>query len=279
MFEYVRCLDELRPGAFVWENVPGVLSTRDDAFGQLLSEVEELGYQDVAWRVLDSQFFGVAQRRARVFLVGHLGEGLRSTAVLFERESLLGDYSPVRLKREALARAARGSDEAGCGAYAVKTRTGSDTYVKVDGSVGTAGKGALVGEDVAFTLSTGSDQTIVQRVVCMAHGQANAEMTTDDTSPTLTCLHEQPIVTFEDDADDMAVTIHDGTRWVVRRITPTEAERLQGFPDGYTDIGDWVDSTGRKRRSSAAARFKALGNSMCVNVMEWIGRRLLEVDS
>lgn len=278
MFEYIRCLDEVRPRAFVWENVPGVLSTRDDAFGQLLEEVGKLGYQDIAWRVLDAQFFGVAQRRQRVFLVGHLGDGLRSAAVLFEPESMQGDYSPVRDKRKALAGADGRGDAAGCGAYAVKTRTGKDTYVKVDGSVGTAGKGALISNDVAFTLATSSDQTIVQNVVTMAHGQANAETTTDGVSPTLTCLHEQPIVTFEDDGE-MAVTIHDGTSWVVRRITPTEAERLQGFPDGWTDIGSWFDSNGRKRKSSDAARFKALGNSMCVNVMSWIGGRLLEVDS
>lgn len=79
-------------------------------------------------------------------------------------------------------------------------------------------------------------------------------------------------------SDDEAVTIHDGTRWVARRITPTEAERLQGFEDGYTDIGDWVDSKGKTRKSSDTVRFKALGNSMCVNVMAWIGRRIKEIE-
>lgn len=75
MFEYIRALREVRPAWFLWENVPGVLNTRDDAFAQLLREVQDIGYGSVAWRVLDAQFFGVAQRRRRVFLVGHLGAG------------------------------------------------------------------------------------------------------------------------------------------------------------------------------------------------------------
>ena len=75
MFEYIRCVRELRPRWFVWENVPGALSSEGGAaFGQLLTEMDDLGY-GLAWRVLDAQFFGVAQRRRRVFLVGSLGDG------------------------------------------------------------------------------------------------------------------------------------------------------------------------------------------------------------
>lgn len=75
MFEYIRCVRELRPRWFVWENVPGALSSEGGAaFGQLLAEMDDLGY-GLAWRVLDAQFFGVAQRRRRVFLVGSLGDG------------------------------------------------------------------------------------------------------------------------------------------------------------------------------------------------------------
>ena len=106
MFEYVRALDEIRPRWFLWENVPGVLNTRDNAFAQLLGEVQKLGYGSLAWRVLDAQFFGVAQRRRRVFLVGRLGEGGSAAAVLFEPESLRGDNPSSREKRKALARAA-----------------------------------------------------------------------------------------------------------------------------------------------------------------------------
>ena len=73
MFEYVRAVREVRPRWFLWENVPGALSSEGgEAFRQLLSEMDKLGY-GLAWRVLDAQFFGVAQRRRRVFLVGRLG--------------------------------------------------------------------------------------------------------------------------------------------------------------------------------------------------------------
>lgn len=83
MFEYIRCVRELRPRWFVWENVPGALSSEGGAaFGQLLTEMDDLGY-GLAWRVLDAQFFGVAQRRRRVFLVGSLGDGGRSELARF----------------------------------------------------------------------------------------------------------------------------------------------------------------------------------------------------
>lgn len=149
MYEYIRCVRELMPSWFVWENVPGALNVeRGYAFEQLLSSMDELGY-GLAWRVLDAQFFGVAQRRRRVFLVGHLGDK-RAAEVLFEPESLRWDTPSSRKKREELAAAV---------------------------GAGAQGRGG---------------------VVTMASGQANAEVTTDGTSPTITCLHEQPIVAFGD---------------------------------------------------------------------------------
>lgn len=113
MYEYIRAVREIRPEWFLWENVPGALSSEGgEAFRQLLSEMDKLGY-GLAWRVLDAQFFGVAQRRRRVFLVGHLGDA-RACEVLFEPESLRGDYPSSREKREALAAAARrGASSAG----------------------------------------------------------------------------------------------------------------------------------------------------------------------
>lgn len=101
MFEYIRAVRELRPRWFVWENVPGAFtSERGGAYLQLLSEMDALGY-GLAWRVLDAQFFGVAQRRERVFLVGSLGT-MRCAEVLFERESLSWDHQSSREKRKAL---------------------------------------------------------------------------------------------------------------------------------------------------------------------------------
>ena len=107
MFEYVRAVRELRPRWFVWENVPGALtSERGGAYRQLLSEMDALGY-GLAWRVLDAQFFGVAQRRERVFLVGSLGT-MRSAEVLFKRESMSWNHQSSRQKRQALAEEAQG---------------------------------------------------------------------------------------------------------------------------------------------------------------------------
>lgn len=106
MFEYIRAVRELRPRWFVWENVPGAFtSERGEAYRQLLSEMDALGY-GLAWRVLDAQFFGVAQRRERVFLVGSLGT-MRCAEVLFERESLSWDHQSSRQKRQALAEEAQ----------------------------------------------------------------------------------------------------------------------------------------------------------------------------
>lgn len=125
MFEYVRAVRELRAPWFVWENVPGALSSRDNAFGQLLREMDDVGYHDIAWRVFDAQFarvpvrdgdgrivgwFGpVAQRRRRLFLIGHLGHGFRSAAALLEPESMRGraQAPSSQAKREALAADAR----------------------------------------------------------------------------------------------------------------------------------------------------------------------------
>lgn len=108
MFEYIRCVQELMPRWFLWENVKGALSCEGGAaFGQLLREMDALGY-GLAWRVLDAQFFGVAQRRERLFLVGHLGDA-RACEVLFEPESMCWDTPSSREKREALAAAARRS--------------------------------------------------------------------------------------------------------------------------------------------------------------------------
>ena len=103
---YCGILDHFRPKWFVWENVPGVLSSgKGRDFGSFLGALVELGY-GFAYRVLDAQFFGVAQRRRRVFVVGYLGDWRPPAAVLFERESLRRDTAPSREKGKEIARSA-----------------------------------------------------------------------------------------------------------------------------------------------------------------------------
>ena len=154
--------------------------------------------------------------------------------------------------------------------FTLKVRCGKNTYIKQDGTIGTAGKGALVGEEVAFTLAATQDQTLISEV----NGQA---------------------------ADEMAVTIHDGSRWVVRRLTPVECERLQGMPDGHTDLtgcdvdvvtdrvagslgyGDSERSALRRKVNKWSGgcpdtpRYKCVGNSFAVPVIRWLGERIQEV--
>ena len=114
MWEYVRCVRELMPDWLLWENVPGALSSsHGEDFRCLLEALDALGY-GLAWRVLDAQFFGLAQRRERVFLVGRLGDVEGPCEVLFEPESLRWDPPSSREKRKELAaRAGRGAASAG----------------------------------------------------------------------------------------------------------------------------------------------------------------------
>lgn len=99
----------------------------------------------------------------------------------------------------------------------------------------------------------------VEPTLCMAHGQAHAEIL-EDCCPSLTCNHEQPITCVQ---------------YKVRRLTPVECERLQGYPDGYTDIGAWTDTKGKlHKESSDTARYKALGNSIALPQWRWVLERM-----
>lgn len=148
--------------------------------------------------------------------------------------------------------------------------------------------------DVVATLTTATGQGAANSgptVLCRAHGQANAE-TLEDCCPTLNCNHEQPIV-FESHSQDARYTQQGNTSpsctaqwgtggnnmplivrkillWIVRRLTPTECERLQGFPDSWTDIGEWVDSKGRRHKPADSPKYKALGNSIALPQWWWI---------
>ena len=140
---YLAIADRLRPRWLVWENVPGVLSSsggRD--FGAFLGALAELGY-GFAYRVLDAQYYGVAQRRRRVFLVGHASDWRRAAAVLFERESLRGDPAPSREAREGAAANAQGGAKASV-VYGGSDSECSDTVTSKwsKGSGGPAGRPA-----------------------------------------------------------------------------------------------------------------------------------------
>lgn len=421
MLEYIRAIQEIRPRCFVWENVPGALSSeRGEAFRCLLGAMDEIGY-GMAWRVLDAQFFHLAQRRERVFLVGVLGSAASAAEILFEPESLRWDTPSSKIKRKELAAAA------GCRPSLCRTM-----LVRCGKAGG--GKGALIQRDMASTLSTMNNQTLFQPkgegrlgpcfgivgnivgrepknggngigwcspddegmytltamdrhavafaqntrdevrlvggdgelagalaasggakqqsyvvegcAVCQYGEAAGAPIARFDSSPcadrgptvvaykqnaseevrpvggdgdvagtlvsdsrtrqTLLCVESDqanamtreglcgcltarcakgaPLVCMADDNanaaidEDLSGSLKIGgappavaNGYVVRRLTPLECERLQGFPDGWTAVEH------RGKPASDTQRYKALGNSMAVPVIVWIGRRIERV--
>lgn len=170
MWEYVRAVSAIRPRWAVWENVPGCLSsgpdksTRGEDFGCLLRALDEIGYC-CAWRVLDAQFFGVAQRRERVFLIANV-RAESAAQVLFEPEGMRGDPESSREKRKELA-AAVGNGNTGVHSYTLKLRhTGSPNRG--------GGSGPLVQKDVSATLATAQDQTIIHQTAYSRAGSPRA---------------------------------------------------------------------------------------------------------
>lgn len=162
MYEYIRAVSVLRPRWFIWENVPGALSVEGGAaFRQLLQEMDVLGY-GLAWRVLDSQFFNVAQRRERVFLVGSLGD-MCCAEVLFDEEGLRRNYQTGRAKRAAItADLEKGPDR--IHGYTLKLRhTGT-------ANVG-GGSGPLVQTDVSATIATSQDQILITMTSLESHAK------------------------------------------------------------------------------------------------------------
>ena len=224
--EFLRLAQRKTPKWLVWENVPGVLSSNGGRdFGSFLGALAEIGY-GFAYRVLDAQYFGVAQRRRRVFVVGHLGDWRRAAAVLFEREGLLGNPAPSREE----------------------------------------------GEKVAPAVTTGPpfSRTGNERVECEAIVPVTARMRgfgDYDCDGTASALKDRD---YKDATDLVATGLS------VRRLTPTECERLQGFPDGFTQI-PYRNKPADK--CPDGPRYKALGNSMAVPVMRWIGDRIQGVQS
>jgi len=265
---FLRIVDMARPRWIVWENVPGILSSsggRD--FGCFLGAMGELGY-GWCYRVLDSQFFGVPQRRRRVFVVGHLGDWRPTAAVLLEPACLRGNPAPRRKARTSVARALTSSTGGASG------KEQQLTFVDAEGRPLNAlcfGGGNTAGEiDVA---------------TCLTHHHTRQEFDTETfvTHPlAFDCKRDGR------DVDAMAPTLramgHDGshangggqigvaTRYAVRRLTPRECERLQGFPDDYTLVEF------RGKPAADGPRYRALGNSMAVPVMAWIGARIDLVD-
>ena len=328
--EFARLAAALRPRWVLWENVPGVLSSDGGrAFASLLRGLQHVGY-GCAWRVLDAQFFGVAQRRERVFLVGHLGAAAAAGAVLFE---------PEGVRRNPPTRGEAREDVAGT----LTTGSGGGRYDKQQHVVSevarrlTTSATRLDSETETFITASFDETQVTSPGNRSSCDPATAALTKSGRPPSIAFNARQDPVFSEDttgaldtDGSSQAVCVtgdvthalrsvgadasEDGTGrgtpftavsvalrgrdggataeiggeqanalraaqgggsapYVltnrVRRLTPRECERLQGFPDDWTAIQGAKDSP----------RYAALGNSMAVVVMRWLGKRIALVDS
>ena len=325
MLTFLSIADKFRPKWLVWENVPGVLSSNGGKdFGTFLGALGELGY-GFAYRVLDAQHFGVAQRRRRVFVVGYLGDWRVAAAVLFESESLQGNTKPSRKKREEVAANAEGSvGEAGQvvidrAAFNQGENARFEPRIEIEETMSSlVARGPhAVAQPIAvdtynYTTNDHTTQTIrsqsdtehigavlqpiaIQDVRPIEKAQNGRGWNDDGTSYTVDTKATQGV------AQPMAVDVYNqsidgqtsatiteavgGTNtsgpkvmhsMAIRRLTPKECERLQGFPD------DWTKIPYRNKEADQCPdgpRYKACGNSMAVPVMRWIGERINLIES
>lgn len=261
--EFLRLAERKRPKWLVWENVPGVLSSNGGRdFGSILGGMVELGY-GFAYRVLDAQYFGVAQRRRRVFVVGCLGDWRSAAAVLFERHSMSGHPAPSRKARKEAARSAlSGAEERGGRGWERPYLTNTEACVTYSIMPMNSGKDYKAREtEVAQPIMAGGpvggNQGGDYIVQAFAHQQGGSiDMHMNEDCGLALQRSQTQAVSYQS---------------AVRRLTPVECERLQGFPDNFTQI-PW-----RKKPASECPdgpRYRALGNSMAVPVMRWIGERI-----
>jgi len=346
MLTFLSIADKFRPKWVVWENVPGVLSSNGGRdFGTFLGALGELGY-GFAYRVLDAQHFGVAQRRRRVFVVGYLGDWRVAAAVLFESESLQGNTKPSRKKREEVASNAEGSvgttgipnvcPTIGC---ELAKQVNNQMIMNAEAFFHVVNLQPIAIQDVrpiekaqngrgwnddgtSYTVDTKATQGVAQPMAvdwrtaqvdqgitqtlktdlakmsgpCIAVDTYNYT-TNDHTTQTIRSQFDtdhigavlQPMAfDWQCGGDMRGMNLQEKTQlqrcqtpavmhsMAIRRLTPKECERLQGFPD------DWTKIPYRNKDADQCPdgpRYKACGNSMAVPVMRWIGERINLIES
>jgi DNA (cytosine-5)-methyltransferase 1 len=315
---FLGVLERYRPTWVVWENVPGVLSDGTNAFGQFIAGLSELGY-GVSWRVLDAQYFGVAQRRRRVFVVGCLGNWRAAASVLFESNCLSGDSAPSREKRQRVTGTTQKSVGAegkwwdgGQVASTITTRSDSqrmpdkDNFQAIIFEPRSPDGVPRIHDNISPTLNTmggGQREPCVAWNItfCDTNGtrkdreNGGLYINKTDTANTITGAGVGTSVahTFKIRSgcegggkgylgqDEAAFTLDTTqsqnlmTSTAIRRLTPIECERLQGFPDNYTQI---PFRNKPPHQCPDGPRYKALGNSMAVPVLKWIGERINEIN-
>ena len=335
----IRCQREHQPAIIFWENVPGVLNTPDNAFGNFLGALagESVALKptgsrwgnagivvgpkrNVAWRQLDAQYFGLAQRRKRVFVVASARTDIDVGQILFEFGSMQRHTAPSRKKTQTFTTnidiSVDVSGQLSIIAHSADisptltasgppfSRTGApnqelDAYVVMRQSLSFGIQGNIVGrqpqnggqglgiqEEIAPTLTTNDKHVVATMPFSTVYNHNRPlELSTEDMSPTLTASREGHTVVYGVNGQknnptatvEIAHTLTVNTKeyvyehespYIVRRLTPVECERLQGFPDHYTA----VPFNGKP--STDTVRYKALGNSWPINVVRWLGERI-----
>lgn len=275
-YEFMRIVSEFAPTWVCIENVPGLLSSNEGRdMGAVVGTLADLGY-GWAYRVLDAQYFGLAQRRRRVFIVGCLGDFRRASEVLFERESLPWDSPPSRETGARVAHCISGGAHPG-------GHNGQDDMNVIAATLNSGGNSG------GFRTEPGEHIIPID----MRQASRGAKMTNNrtdggapgtgigrDGDPASTiCDSHVPAVAFAQNQRDelremdiagalaaepgMKQQTYANTAMGVRRLMPIECERLQGFPDNWTHGSD-------------SARYRMLGNAVAVPVAEWIGNRIME---
>lgn len=298
----VRYVRDEQPTIIFWENVPGVLNTTDNAFGCFLAKLagESCELQPpggrwtdsgcvygpkraIAWRVLDAQYFGLAQRRRRVFVVASAREGFNPSEVLFEFSGERRDKPPSRKTGQGITADAESSakwpaDLASTLNAAFGSKQGLENQ-HINGGAPLFVPHPVSPEPLCFEPRSPDGHARVigniapclntmgggQREPCVTYGiQGNMIGRADTAGPQGNGFSEEVGYTLTTgDVHGVA------TKYAVRRLTPIECERLQGFPDNYTNI-PWR----KKPEAPDGPRYKALGNSWAVPVVRWIGERI-----
>jgi DNA (cytosine-5)-methyltransferase 1 len=262
MLTFLAIARRYRPRWIVWENVVGVLSSNGGRdFGTFLGGLGECGF-GFAYRVLDAQYTrahgfprAVPQRRRRVFVVGYLGDWRRAAAVLFDGESLRGNPPPRREAQQSLAsRTSRGADGS-CAVIAYGIQAGA---LRENPDSGPDGVGVQEGH--AYTLEARAEVQAVAFDPNQVTSKANRSIPRGDVLHTLPATAAPP---------------HLASPWAVRRLTPTECERLMGFPDGWTRI---PYRNKPAEQCPDGPRYKSLGNSWAVNCGQLVFDRLRMVE-
>lgn len=287
--EAVRIIKEMRsstnglyPTFAVWENVPGAFSSnRGEDFRAVLEELARVEQPDVsiprpsgrggrwskagaiagnrwslAWRQLDAQYWGVPQRRKRIALVVDFG-GQRAAEILFERTSLSGDPDESIKAWEATPKSSQASPSG-------RDRTSEKVIYDARGN----------GDGRTCPTITGDHENRITDYTAIA-----IERKTFNEQSFSHYKESDKCSTLKAKAGNIGngsecLIAEKAIRWIVRRLTPVECERLQGFPSGWTDIGDWTDSKGKKHKYADSPRYKALGNSIALPQWFWLMQKM-----